>query len=146
MRLLPAFDTYLLGYADRNETVPAEHAARVWPGGGWLHPVVLVDGLAAGTWRVERGEVVVEPFDALPQAGLDAEIADVAPLPQAARRRARRRRNRSARTARCSPSTASSSSIETPSSSSIRRRRRYSDWRSRCSARAATALRPPAAR
>jgi SAM-dependent methyltransferase len=59
---------------------------------------------------------------------------------------ARRRRNASARTARCRPRTASSSSSDTPSNSSIRRRRRYSDWRSRCRARAACALRPPAAR
>jgi Winged helix DNA-binding domain len=76
VRLLPAFDTYLLGYADRSETVPPEHLARVWPGGGWLHPVVLVDGLAAGTWRIERGDVAVEPFGDVPR-GLDEEIGDV---------------------------------------------------------------------
>jgi hypothetical protein len=77
VRLLPAFDTYLLGYADRSETVPPEHLARVWPGGGWLHPVVLVDGLAAGTWRLDRGSVVVEPFGEIPAAALEVEIADV---------------------------------------------------------------------
>jgi hypothetical protein len=76
VRLLPAFDTYLLGYADRSATVPPEHLARVWLGGGWLHPVVLVDGLAAGTWRLERRDVVVEPFGDVPR-GLDEEIGDV---------------------------------------------------------------------
>jgi hypothetical protein len=81
VRLLPAFDTYLLGYADRGEVVPPEHAARVFPGGGWLHPVVLVDGVAAGTWRLDDGAVAVEPFGRLPreaEPGLAAEIEDVA--------------------------------------------------------------------
>ena len=55
-----------------------EHARRVWPGGGWIHPVVLVDGLAAGTWRLAGGEVVVDAFGPIPEAPLAAEIADVA--------------------------------------------------------------------
>jgi hypothetical protein len=75
VRLLPAFDTYLLGYADRADVVAPEHEKRVFPGGGWIHPVVLVDGRAAGTWRIEHGEVAVEAFEPLPD--LSAEIADV---------------------------------------------------------------------
>src|SRR5215203_4244000 len=59
-RLLPAFDTYLLGYADRSGLVVPERAPRVFPGGGWIRPAVLVDGRVAGIWKVERGEVVVE--------------------------------------------------------------------------------------
>ncbi len=80
VRLLPAFDTYLLGYADRADVVPPEHAARVFPGGGWIHPVLLVDGLAAGTWRLSGGAVEVEPFAPLTpavRAALEPEIADV---------------------------------------------------------------------
>lgn len=76
VRLLPAFDTYLLGYADRDDVVAPEHRRRVWPGGGWVHPVVLVDGRAAGTWRLQDGRVAVDPFEPLP--ALEAEIADVA--------------------------------------------------------------------
>jgi hypothetical protein len=76
VRLLPAFDTYLLGYRSREHAVAAEHASRVWPGGGWIHPVVLVDGRAAGTWRVRGGRVAVEPFGPLPD-GARAEAADV---------------------------------------------------------------------
>jgi hypothetical protein len=75
VRLLPAFDTYLLGYADRAEVVAPEHERSVFPGGGWIRPVVLVDGRAAGTWRLERGEVVVGAFEPLPD--LADEIADV---------------------------------------------------------------------
>jgi hypothetical protein len=74
-RLLPAFDTYLLGYADRADVVAPQHAGRVFPGGGWIHPVVLVDGRAAGTWKIARGEILVEAFEPLPD--LAGEIEDV---------------------------------------------------------------------
>ena len=78
MRLLGAFDPYLLGYAGLEHAVPAEHVRKIWPGGGWIHPVVLVDGTAAGTWRLRDGEVEVEPFGTpIPDAPLAAEIADV---------------------------------------------------------------------
>jgi hypothetical protein len=74
VRLLPAFDTYLLGYRDRSHAVPAELTARVWPGGGWIHPVVLVDGVAAGTWR-PGGEV--DAWAPIPPDELAEELADV---------------------------------------------------------------------
>lgn len=74
-RLLGAFDTYLLGYADRAGFVAPEYERRVFPGGGWIHPVVLVDGRVAGTWSLDGGEVVVQAFEALPD--LSAEIAEV---------------------------------------------------------------------
>ena len=64
VRLLPAFDTYMLGYKVR--PVPPEHAKKVWPGGGWIHPVVLVDGVAAGTWRRDGDTVDAEAFGELP--------------------------------------------------------------------------------
>jgi hypothetical protein len=53
VNLLPAFDTYLLGYADRTQIVAPEHHSEVYHG-GQVVPVVLVDGLAAGVWRYER--------------------------------------------------------------------------------------------
>jgi hypothetical protein len=46
--LLPRYDTYLLGYQGRELTVAAEHSRRIHPGGGIIHPAVLVDGRAAG--------------------------------------------------------------------------------------------------
>jgi hypothetical protein len=78
VRLLPAFDTYLLGYRSRDHVVAPRHAKLVWPGGGWIHPVVLVDGVAAGTWRRERGEVKVRWFDGAPRGDVTAEVEDVA--------------------------------------------------------------------
>ncbi|GGZ69845.1 winged helix DNA-binding domain-containing protein [Streptomyces subrutilus] len=64
VRLLPAYDNYLVGYRTRDLAVPAAHERRVWPGGGQIRATVLVDGLAVGTWSRARGgkEVTVEPF------------------------------------------------------------------------------------
>lgn len=61
-RLLPAYDSFLLGYADRGLVVPQEHAKQVHPGGGVINATVLVAGLAVGNWRLRRktGGVQVE--------------------------------------------------------------------------------------
>jgi hypothetical protein len=81
-RLLPAFDTLMLGYARREPFVPAAHDARVLPGGGMLRPVVLARGVVAGTWRLagagRRRELAVDWFGrpAAPRA-LVAEARDV---------------------------------------------------------------------
>jgi hypothetical protein len=53
VRLLPAFDTYLLGYRDRDLVVPPELRGDIFHGGQTV-PVVLVDGTARGVWRYER--------------------------------------------------------------------------------------------
>src|SRR2546421_3087502 len=85
VRLLPRFDTYLLGYQKRDISVPPQHAKRVNAGGGMIHPTVMVDGRVVGTWKstFKRNylDVVVEPFDELARevhAGLEAEVADLA--------------------------------------------------------------------
>jgi hypothetical protein len=76
VRLLPAFDTYLLGYRTRDAIVAPEHARRVWPGGGIVRPTVVANGRAVGTWRRTGARVELEPF---PGTELDAddEVADV---------------------------------------------------------------------
>jgi hypothetical protein len=83
VRLLPSFDALLLGYRDRSHLIEPEHTALIWPGGGWLHPALLVDGRIAGTWRLDRttgAAVVVTPFTPLAPgdvAALGAEVEDV---------------------------------------------------------------------
>jgi hypothetical protein len=84
VRLLPAFDTCLLGYRDRSWMMTAAAAARVQRGGGWLHPTVVADGWVVATWKASsqkgRVEVDVEPFEPISAAvatGIDAEIADI---------------------------------------------------------------------
>lgn len=76
VRLLPAFDTYLLGYRTRDFLVPPEHARRVWPGGGIVRPTVIADGRALGTWRRRGTRVEIEPFPGL-EIEAREEIADV---------------------------------------------------------------------
>jgi len=53
VRLLPAFDTYVTGYANRDFVVSRERYREVYHGGQTV-PVVLVDGYASGVWRYER--------------------------------------------------------------------------------------------
>ncbi|WP_187645698.1 winged helix DNA-binding domain-containing protein [Streptomyces sp. TRM49041] len=86
VRLIPAYDNYLVGYRGRELSVPAEHERRVRPGGGVIRPTVVVDGWAVGTWSGGRrgSDPVVEPFpggepfDARTTAGIARESADIA--------------------------------------------------------------------
>lgn len=85
VRLIPSYDTYLLGYRDRDLIIALEHAQRIYPGGGLLHPALLINGWAGGRWKIRRQrgrlEVVVQPFEALPagaRRGLDAEVEALA--------------------------------------------------------------------
>jgi hypothetical protein len=77
VRLLPAFDEWLLGWADRDLVLDPERRPAVLVG-GIIRPVVIVDGRVAGTWRLDRPRRKVEvlPFAPIP-SGLDEEIADV---------------------------------------------------------------------
>jgi hypothetical protein len=52
--LLPAFDEYLVGYADRSAVLAHSHLRSVNAGGGLLAPTVVVGGRVAGTWRLGR--------------------------------------------------------------------------------------------
>lgn len=85
VRLLPGFDTYLLGYRSRNLLVSPRYARRINAGGGMVHPTLIVDGRAAGTWKLKRQkngvDVVLEPFVELAaevQPALEAEVEDIA--------------------------------------------------------------------
>jgi len=80
VRLLPAFDSYLLGYRGRDHAVPAGHAAAVHPGGGIIRPTVLVGGRVVGTWRIDRTRLAIASFAGLggvDVAAVEAEAADV---------------------------------------------------------------------
>lgn len=67
VRLLGAFDIYLLSHAERSHLgVPPALRPRVWRTAGWISPVLLVDGAVAGVWshelRAGAVTVSVEPF------------------------------------------------------------------------------------
>lgn len=86
VRMLGNFDTYLLGWKNREFAVGDEHAKHVKEGGGgWIRPVVVVDGVVVGGWRSLRKGRRLEISLDLPQAkraeladAIDAEIVDIA--------------------------------------------------------------------
>jgi hypothetical protein len=85
VRLLGAFDTYMLGYRSRDFAVPAGGAAAVKEGGGgWIRPVIVADGRVIGTWRSSRKggrlDIDLKPFLALDQttrAAVESEVRDI---------------------------------------------------------------------
>ena len=73
-----------MGHRDRKFIAEPARWRRIMPGGGLLRPAIVVDGVAAGTWRLRRGgtalKVELEPFTDLDSAvaeALAAEVADV---------------------------------------------------------------------
>lgn len=83
VRLLPAFDNYLLGYRHRDAFIDAAHRGHVYVG-GVIRPTVLVDGAVAGTWSMRRGadalKCTIRPFATFTRPRLraiEAEIADL---------------------------------------------------------------------
>jgi hypothetical protein len=53
-RLLPYFDTFLLGHKEREHLVATHHHPKVYRAQGWIAPAVLVDGRVAGVWAHTR--------------------------------------------------------------------------------------------
>ncbi len=86
LRMLGNFDTYLLGWKNRDFSVPAEQRAAVKEGGGgWIRPVIIRDGVVIGGWRSSRkgGHLEIsldlaDPADAGVREAIDAEISDIA--------------------------------------------------------------------
>ncbi len=85
LRMLGNFDTYLLGWKDREFSVPAHHGTTVKEGGGgWIRPVIIRDGVVIGGWRSSRKggriEISLNLADSLTAAArkaIDAEIEDI---------------------------------------------------------------------
>lgn len=66
LRLLPSFDPYLLGHADKSLLVDSQNYKRVYRSQGWLSHVVLLNGKAIGVWTYTRRSkfwsLAIEPF------------------------------------------------------------------------------------
>jgi Winged helix DNA-binding domain len=85
VRLIPAFDGFLLGYRGRDLAVAADIEHHLKPGGGILRPAVLADGHAVASWAITgagaRKTAVVRPFaremDASTLDGVRREVADI---------------------------------------------------------------------
>ena len=70
-RLLPMWDSVLLAHADRGRLIPDAYRQEVIRRNGDVLPVVLVDGFAAGVWRLLDHGVEVTAFH-----GLDGDAWD----------------------------------------------------------------------
>jgi hypothetical protein len=83
---LPGFDELLLGYRDRELTLPTAFADRIVPGAnGIFLPMIAVDGRVVGTWRRRTSAtgvvVTATPFRPLSQrlqAGFRRSVTDYA--------------------------------------------------------------------
>ena len=84
VRLVPAFDNYLMGHRDRDFIAPSPRWEEIGPGGGILWPTMTIGGTAIGTWRLKRPAGNLEP-ELLPfrrlgretRAAVDAELEDI---------------------------------------------------------------------
>lgn len=84
VRLLPAYDTYLMGHRERRFIAPDRSWAEIGPGGGILRPTITLRGTAVGTWRLRRAgrrlEAELLPFGQLPPgvlAAVEGELDDI---------------------------------------------------------------------
>jgi hypothetical protein len=85
VRLLGTFDTFLLGYRRREHV--GDVIAETWihdGGGGWIRPVVCVDGWIVGGWRLDQRAseigVRVMAFDRISrhaEPGIGREVASI---------------------------------------------------------------------
>ena len=76
VRFLPEFDTLMLAHADRSRFIADAHRPKLTSKNLQVAAVFLVDGMAAGTWKVERkrktATLVLQSFAPLPKKALAA--------------------------------------------------------------------------
>ena len=77
VRFLPKWDNVLLAFADRTRVLPEQYRKTVIRMNGDVAQTFLVDGFVAGTWRVENGRVLLEPFAPLSRSA-QRELEDEA--------------------------------------------------------------------
>ena len=74
VNLLPNFDPYLMGHANRDHLFDRVHRPKVSRTAGWISPVVLVDGRVVGVWSYTLNRqgmrVEIAPFGRLTRAVL----------------------------------------------------------------------------
>jgi hypothetical protein len=79
-RLVPRFDNLVLSHADRSRILGDVPPSRIVTKNGLVHATILVDGFVAGTWQLEQGRVVLEPWSALDGATRAALAEEAARL------------------------------------------------------------------
>jgi hypothetical protein len=59
---LPAFDEYIIAYADRGAVITPEHITQAICSNGIFRPTILRDGMVVGTWSYARTQVLETYF------------------------------------------------------------------------------------
>lgn len=84
-RLLPYFDSFILGHDQRGHLLDPRWTSRVYRDQGWVAPVVLIDGRVRGVWshepRPDLCRVTIRkfgPFSRPESAAIRREADDVA--------------------------------------------------------------------
>jgi hypothetical protein len=84
VRLLPYFDSFILGHREREHLAIIDHQPRIYRPQGWISPVVLVDGRAVATWQHTRVgnrlNIKVSKFEGLSRsilAGIREETREI---------------------------------------------------------------------
>jgi hypothetical protein len=89
VRFLPEYDNALLGHADRTRIIPKGRRIPLPPGDGARLGTILLDGMLAGEWHLERerdgarATIVVEPHepvDIATRQAIEAEGLDLLAL------------------------------------------------------------------
>jgi hypothetical protein len=84
VRLLPAFDQFVLGPGTKDEDIIAPgRRALISKAAGWISPVVVAGGRVAGTWETGDGGVTVTLFTEagpVPENALAAEAGRIAEI------------------------------------------------------------------
>ncbi|MEO8733112.1 MAG: winged helix DNA-binding domain-containing protein, partial [Flavobacteriales bacterium] len=72
LHLLPAFDEFIIGYADRSAVLASADQRRAYSSNGMFYPVLLRDGKGIGLWKrmivKQQVEVEIDPFKKLGKA------------------------------------------------------------------------------
>ena len=80
VRFLPRYDELLIGYEHRDRVISAKHRAAVYKKNALIEAVFLVDGLAAGTWALEKTKMNamlrIRPFGTLARGDRAAAIEE----------------------------------------------------------------------
>jgi uncharacterized protein YcaQ len=84
IRLLPYFDSFLLGHKEREHLVDMKYRSKVYRAQGWIAPVILVNGHVTAVWEhVREGKrlrVKVAKFESMSRpviAGIREEAQDL---------------------------------------------------------------------
>jgi len=81
VRLLPYFDSFLLGHKSHRNIVDQGNHKKIYRNQGWVSPVLLVNGRAQGIWSHDQNKrilaVRVTPFSEI-SSGVSSRIKEEA--------------------------------------------------------------------